>query len=129
MHFTPIEVKATPRSIIKVDLKKNDDKIKSYQVNGGSRPQEASKNCGSNKKFDAECFNCDKKGHKAKDCLSKKKTFIKTHATTSRSNEKSKDEWDTEASLAIKEEELALIVTTTEQNNYMNDWIKIAQII
>lgn len=36
---------------------------------------------------------------------------------------KMKNDWDTEASFTIEEEELALIVTTVEEIKYKNDWI------
>lgn len=51
-----------------------------------------------------------------KDCWSKKGS-MKSNVVTS----KSKDEWDVEASFAVKEE--SALTVTSEQINYEKDWI------
>ena len=43
--------------------------------------------------FDGNCHNCRKKGHMAKDCWSKKKT-AESNAATSKTENRSDDEWD-----------------------------------
>ncbi|KAF7830116.1 Retrovirus-related Pol polyprotein from transposon TNT 1-94 [Senna tora] len=97
--------------------KRNDNETRTRQGDKSSRDGEGSKNRNHGKKFEGKCFNCNKKGHMAKDCWSKK-TAVESNAATS----KVEDEWDAEALFAI-EEELALTVTTSNQINYENDWI------
>ncbi|CAL8997356.1 unnamed protein product [Prunus brigantina] len=105
--------------------KRDGDKVKGHQGEGpggalkfhGNRGQ--SKN---NKKFEGKCYNCGKKGHMAKDCWSNKRP-VESNTVTSNSKEKSEDDWDAEASLAIEEEEKALTVMSPERINYKNDWI------
>jgi Zinc knuckle len=102
-------------------FKKNDDKPKSHQGEGGSRPWGASKSYGNNRKFNGECYNCGKKGHMAKDCWSKKKS-AESNIATSSSKEKCEDDWDVEASYAVEEVELAF-TAMDERIDYENDWI------
>ncbi|KAF7804256.1 Retrovirus-related Pol polyprotein from transposon TNT 1-94 [Senna tora] len=97
--------------------KRNDNETRTRQGDKSARDGEGSKNRNHGKKFEGKCFNCNKKGHMAKDCWSKK-TAVESNAATS----KVEDEWDAEALFAI-EEELALTVTTSNQINYENDWI------
>ncbi|KAF7845388.1 Retrovirus-related Pol polyprotein from transposon TNT 1-94 [Senna tora] len=97
--------------------KRNDNETRTRQGDKSARDGEGSKNRNHSKKFEGKCFNCNKKGHMAKDCWSKK-TAVESNAATS----KVEDEWDAEALFAI-EEELALTVTTSNQINYENDWI------
>ncbi|PKI63325.1 hypothetical protein CRG98_016316 [Punica granatum] len=54
----------------------------------------------------------------AKACWSKKMPMENDVATS-----KSEEEWDVEAWIAIKEEEIALTTSTTNQINYKNGWI------
>ncbi|KAM1906652.1 hypothetical protein ACFX14_026396 [Malus domestica] len=102
--------------------KKDGDKVKSHQGKGSSRPGGASKNRSNSRKFDGECNNCGKMGHMAKDCWTKK-GHVESNTATSSSKENSEDGWDAEALFAMKEEELALTVTTQEQIDYKNDSI------
>ena len=102
--------------------KKDDDKAKSHQGEGGYRPGGASKNRGYGKRFEGKCYNCGKKGHMAKDCWSNKRP-AESNAATSNSKERSEDDWDAEASFAVEEEELALTASTVERIDYENDWI------
>ncbi|CAL9014755.1 unnamed protein product [Prunus brigantina] len=108
--------------------KRDGDKVKGHQGEGSSRPGGASKFHGNrgqsknNKKFEGKCYNCGKKGHMAKDCWSNKRP-VESNIVTSNSKEKSEDDWDAEASLAIEEEEKALTVMSPERINYKNDWI------
>ncbi|KAE8689487.1 putative disease resistance protein [Hibiscus syriacus] len=102
--------------------KKDGDKEKNYQGNGGPHSGGASKNRGNSRKFDGKCYNCGKMGHMAKDCWTKKK-HVESNIATSSSKENSEDGWGAEALFATEEEELALTVTTPEQIDYKNDWI------
>ncbi|KAE8665560.1 PLAC8 family protein [Hibiscus syriacus] len=102
--------------------KKDGEKVKNYQGNGGPHSGGASKNCGNSRKFDGKCYNCGKMGHMAKDCWTKKKP-VESNTATSCSKENSEDGWDAEALFATEEEELALTVTTPERIDYKNDWI------
>lgn len=61
-------------------------------------------------------------GHMAKDCWSKKKP-TKSNIATSNPKENNEDGWDAEAAFTIEEEELALTVIRSKQNDYKNDWI------
>ncbi|KAA8549679.1 hypothetical protein F0562_001303 [Nyssa sinensis] len=98
--------------------KKNKDKEKSNQGERSVRAEEDSKNPGTRKKkFEGKCYNCEKKGHMAKDYWSKK-GLVESNAATS----KSKDEWDAQASFATIEES-AFTVTTSKHINYEKDWI------
>ncbi|GMQ06891.1 hypothetical protein CsSME_00051311 [Camellia sinensis var. sinensis] len=82
--------------------KKNEDKEKSNQGERSTRVEGDSKNPGTKKKFEGKCYNCGKKGHKAKDCWSKKglASFV-----------------------AI--EELSFTAITSEQIDYEKDWIRL----
>ncbi|CAL2236840.1 unnamed protein product [Prunus armeniaca] len=108
--------------------KRDDDKVKGRQGEGSSRPGGASKFHGNhgqsknNKRFEGICYNCGKKGHMEKDCWSNKRA-AESNTAISNSKEKSEDDWDSEASLAIEEEEIALTVMVLERINYKNDWI------
>ncbi|XP_068645268.1 uncharacterized protein [Aristolochia californica] len=102
--------------------KKDGDKVKSHQGKGGSRPGGASKNRVNSTKFDGESYNCEKMGHMAKDCWTKKK-HVESNTDTHTSKEESEDGWDGQVSCTMEEEELALTVTIPEQIDYKNDWI------
>ncbi|KAE8711941.1 Detected protein of unknown function [Hibiscus syriacus] len=102
--------------------KKDGDKVKNYQGNGGPHSGGASKNRGNSRKFDGKCYNCGKMGHMTKDCWTKKKP-VESNIATSSSKENSEDGWDAKALFATEEEELALTVTTPECIDYKNDWI------
>ncbi|KAE8660144.1 hypothetical protein F3Y22_tig00116958pilonHSYRG00159 [Hibiscus syriacus] len=102
--------------------KKDDDKVKNYQGNGGPHSGGASKNRGNSRKFDGKCYNCGKMGHMAKDYWTTKKT-VESNIATSCSKENSEDGWDAEVLFATEEEELTLTVTTPERIDYKNDWI------
>ncbi|KAF7834575.1 Retrovirus-related Pol polyprotein from transposon RE1 [Senna tora] len=97
--------------------KRNDNETRTRQGDKSARDGEGSKNRNHGKKFEGKCFNCNKKGHMAKDCRSKK-TAVESNTATS----KVEEEWDAEAIFAI-EEELALTVTTSNQIDYEKDWI------
>ena len=58
----------------------------------------------------------------AKDCWSKKKT-AESNAATSKTENRSDDEWDVVASFAAEEEESALAVKVTGRIDYEKDWI------
>ena len=58
----------------------------------------------------------------AKDCWSKKKT-AESNAATSKTENRSDDEWDVVASFAAEEEESALAVTVPGRIDYEKDWI------
>ncbi|KAE8673428.1 putative disease resistance protein [Hibiscus syriacus] len=102
--------------------KRDGDKVKKYQGNGGPHSGGSSKNRGNSRKFDGKCYNCGKMSHMAKDCWTKKK-HVESNIGTSSSKENSEDGWDVEALFATEEEELALTVTTPERIDYKNDWI------
>ena len=57
-----------------------------------------------------------------KDCWSKKK-LEEINVATSNQKKDSNEEQEVEASIAIEEEELALVVTIPSQINYESDWI------
>lgn len=59
----------------------------------------------------------------AKNYWSKKRISLKVMLLLLALKRKMKNDWDTEASFTIEEEELALIVTTVEEIKYKNDWI------
>ncbi|KAE8722922.1 putative LRR receptor-like serine/threonine-protein kinase [Hibiscus syriacus] len=71
--------------------KKDGDKVKNYQGNGGPHSGGASKNRGNSRKFDDKCYNCGKMGHMAKDCWTKKK-LVESNTATSSSKENSEDD-------------------------------------
>jgi len=102
--------------------KRTDYRSKSHQGGGSSRPRGSSKNNRfNNKRFEGQCHNCGKKGHKANICWFKKRTIESNAAATSGPKENSKDDWDVEAFFAVEQEELALTVTTSKQIDYEND--------
>ncbi|KAJ7959018.1 Retrovirus-related Pol polyprotein from transposon TNT 1-94 [Quillaja saponaria] len=86
---------------------KNNDEVKSYQGEGSSYTEGASKNCGNSRRFEGKCYNCGKKGHMAKDCWSKKRS-MESNAVTSDTKEENEDNWDAEALFVVEEKELAL---------------------
>ncbi|KAE8732274.1 hypothetical protein F3Y22_tig00002237pilonHSYRG01326 [Hibiscus syriacus] len=71
--------------------KKDGDKVKNYQGNGGPHSGGASKNRGNSRKFDGKCYNCGKMGHMEKDCWTKKKP-VESNTATSCSKENSEDD-------------------------------------
>lgn len=81
--------------------------------------REAPKNCVShnyvkqNRKFQEKCYNCENKGHVAKDYWSNKKD-VESNIATSNLNEKIEEDWDVKASFAMEKEELSLIITLRE---------------
>ncbi|KAH0722644.1 hypothetical protein KY290_005298 [Solanum tuberosum] len=97
---------------------RTDDKSKSHQGERSSKNNRVN-----NKRFEGQCHNCGKKGHKANICWFKKRTIESNAAATSGPKENSKDDWDVEAFFAVEQEELALTVTTSKQIDYENDWI------
>ncbi|VFR03232.1 unnamed protein product [Cuscuta campestris] len=97
--------------------KKSDEETRDRQNERKSRGGGAWKNQKQGRKFEGMCFNCNKKGHMAKDCWSKKKTVEGNTATST-----VEKEWDAEAFFATDEAEVALSATTS-QIDYGSDWI------
>jgi len=66
--------------------RKHNDKARNHQDAGNVRAEGASKNQNSSKMFKGSCYNCGKKGHMAKACLSKKKS-VESNVTASKSED------------------------------------------
>ncbi|KAL0420217.1 UNVERIFIED_CONTAM: Retrovirus-related Pol polyprotein from transposon RE1 [Sesamum latifolium] len=101
-------------------FKRSDDKMRGHQSEWSTRTAGGSNNHGNAKKFEEKCYNCEKKGHMARDCWSKK-NVVESNIVTS----KTEDEWDFEASFAADadEDELAFVATISNQINYESDCI------
>ncbi|KAH0720363.1 hypothetical protein KY285_005165 [Solanum tuberosum] len=93
---------------------RTDDKSKSHQGERSSKNSRVS-----NKRFEGQCHNCGKKGHKANICWFKKRTIESNAAATSGPKENSKDDWDVEAFFAVEQEELALTIVDSGTSNHM----------
>ncbi|KAL0367866.1 UNVERIFIED_CONTAM: Retrovirus-related Pol polyprotein from transposon TNT 1-94 [Sesamum radiatum] len=98
--------------------KRSDDKTRGHQSERSTRTAGGSKNHNNAKKFKGKCYHCGKKGQMARNCWSKK-NVAESNIVTS----KIEDEWDFEASFAADEDELAFVVTISNQINYESDWI------
>ena len=98
---------------------KNSDKRRSHQET--AQPERAQKNDNKSyqgKRFEGNCYNCGKKGHKPRDCWSKKK-YVESNVTSS--NIEIEEEWDVEAICVIEENELALMAMMREHIDYKDD--------
>nr|GMC49313.1 Retrovirus-related Pol polyprotein from transposon TNT 1-94 [Ipomoea batatas] len=98
---------------------RNDDETRGHQNGRNNRGSGSSKSQSRGKRFNGQCFVCNKKRHMAKDCWHRKKV-VESNAATSKKDE---EEWDAEVSYVSNKSEQALTATTLKHVDYGNDWI------
>ncbi|XP_071703913.1 uncharacterized protein [Rutidosis leptorrhynchoides] len=99
--------------------KKNDDKVKTQESNSkGTRLESSSSYQTKGKKYVPRCYNCQKRGHLARDCRAPKNEEVNT------AQSREGDEWDVEALMVTEEDdEVSLSVSKPNKLDHHRDWI------